>query len=86
MTAMLGQVAPLAVILEGGYNLEATAAGVEATLRVLLGERPPKLPANTPPTSSIAMMVIHDVISKQVTTASHFYSASIRPHAVWITG
>lgn len=30
-------------LLQGGYNLEATAAGVEACLRVCLGERPPPL-------------------------------------------
>ena len=66
MTAMLASVAPLAVILEGGYNLAATAAGVEATMRVLLGERPPPLPTTTPPVSRIAMMVIHEVISVQV--------------------
>ncbi|EIE24210.1 histone deacetylase, partial [Coccomyxa subellipsoidea C-169] len=42
MTAMLGAVAPLAVLLEGGYNLTATAAGCEAVLRVLLGAKPPR--------------------------------------------
>ena len=66
MTAMLSQVAPLAVILEGGYNLEATAGGVEATMRILMGERPPQLPASTPPATNIAMMVIHEVIAVQV--------------------
>ena len=30
-------------VLQGGYNLSATAAGVEASLRVCLGERPPPL-------------------------------------------
>lgn len=29
MTALLASVAPLALILEGGYNLSATASGVE---------------------------------------------------------
>jgi len=42
-TAMLKVVAPLAVLLEGGYNLTATAASVEQVLRVLLGERPSPL-------------------------------------------
>ena len=32
-------------LLEGGYNLLSTAAGTEAVVRVLLGERPPPLPA-----------------------------------------
>ena len=41
MTHMLGAVAPLAVLLEGGYNLRATAAGCEAVLRVLLGQKVP---------------------------------------------
>lgn len=44
MTAQLQSVAPLAVLLEGGYNLKATALGTEASLRVLLGEQPPPLP------------------------------------------
>ena len=38
---------------QGGYNLEATAAGVEATLRVLLGERPLRLQLGRP--SRLAM-------------------------------
>ena len=33
MTALLAAVAPLALILEGGYNLSATAAGVEVSQR-----------------------------------------------------
>jgi Histone deacetylase domain len=45
MTALLQPVAPLVVLLEGGYNLLATALGVEACLRVLLGDRVPPLPA-----------------------------------------
>lgn len=45
MTSMLQAVAPTVALLEGGYNLIATAAATEATLRVLLGERPPSLPA-----------------------------------------
>lgn len=66
MTALLAAVAPLSVILEGGYNLDATAAGVEATMRVLLGERPPRLPVDTSPASPIAMMAIREVIAVQV--------------------
>ena len=67
MTALLKAVAPLAVILEGGYNLAATAAGVEATLRVLLGEQPPKLPQGPMSLPSrTAMMTISHAISIQV--------------------
>lgn len=44
MAAMLKSVAPIAVLLEGGYNLNATAASVEQVLRVLLGERPGSFP------------------------------------------
>ncbi|KAJ9505546.1 hypothetical protein QJQ45_011854 [Haematococcus lacustris] len=44
MTALLKPVAPLVLLLEGGYNLSATAASTEACLRVLLGEAPPCLP------------------------------------------
>ena len=69
MTALLKAVAPLAVVLEGGYNLAATAAGVEATLRVLLGEQPPKLPRGPlclP--SRTAMMTLSHAISVQVSS------------------
>jgi len=50
MTSMLKTVAPVAVLLEGGYNLSATAMGVESVLRVLLGERP--APFDCPPVMS----------------------------------
>ena len=45
MAAQLQLVAPTVALLEGGYNLMATAAGTEAVVRVLLGERAPPLPA-----------------------------------------
>lgn len=48
MTAMLQMVAPTALLLEGGYNLLAVAKSTEACVRVLLGERPPPLPAHQP--------------------------------------
>ncbi|GIL43577.1 hypothetical protein Vafri_1281 [Volvox africanus] len=38
--AMLSALAPTVMLLEGGYNLIATAAATEACLRVLLGEQP----------------------------------------------
>ena len=79
MTSLLAGVAPLAVILEGGYNLEATASGVEATLRVLLGERPPRLPARTPPPTHIAMLVIREAIAVQVRSASILHCLLILP-------
>lgn len=40
LTALLKPYAPLGLLLEGGYNLAATAACVEACVRALLGERP----------------------------------------------
>ena len=43
MTHALAGIAPVAAVLEGGYNLSATAAGVAATAGVLLGGRPPRL-------------------------------------------
>ncbi|KAJ9508999.1 hypothetical protein QJQ45_001447 [Haematococcus lacustris] len=43
MTHLLKGLAPTMLLLEGGYNLDATARCVEACLRVLLGERPPPL-------------------------------------------
>jgi hypothetical protein len=65
MTAMLGAVAPLAVLLEGGYNLAATAAGCEATLRVLLGQRLPHFAKPTVP-STPAMLALQQVVHVQV--------------------
>ncbi|GMH41611.1 hypothetical protein BSKO_09521 [Bryopsis sp. KO-2023] len=40
LTRLLSEVAPLVVLLEGGYNLKSTALSTEACLRVLLGEQP----------------------------------------------
>ena len=65
MAALLGAVAPLAVLLEGGYNLSATAAGCEATLRVLLGGAPGRLPAPAAP-STIALLALQEVVRAQV--------------------
>lgn len=45
MTALLASVAPLALILEGGYNLSATASGVE----VRSAQTYPSLPPTPPP-------------------------------------
>ncbi|GFR41478.1 hypothetical protein Agub_g2169, partial [Astrephomene gubernaculifera] len=42
-TALLSSLAPTLLLLEGGYNLSATAAATEACLRVLLGEQPAPL-------------------------------------------
>jgi hypothetical protein len=65
MTAMLGAVAPLAVLLEGGYNLRATAAGCEATLRVLLGQSAPRFPKAVVP-STPALLALQQVVRVQV--------------------
>jgi acetoin utilization deacetylase AcuC-like enzyme len=43
MLHALTAVAPTVLLLEGGYNLDATARAVEACARVALGERPPRL-------------------------------------------
>ena len=64
MTALLANVAPLAVLLEGGYNLTSTALGTEASLRVLLGERPPPLP-NAGVVNSFAAAAIQKTARKQ---------------------
>ena len=65
LAALLGAVAPLAVLLEGGYNLAATAAGCEAVLRVLLGARPGRLPAPAAP-STLALLALQEVVRVQV--------------------
>ncbi|GBF97132.1 histone deacetylase [Raphidocelis subcapitata] len=51
LTALLQPVAPLVLLLEGGYNLTATALSVEACMRALLGEAPPPLPRPLAPTA-----------------------------------
>ena len=66
MTAMLQPVAPLAVLLEGGYNLSATAAATEACLRVLLGETAPALPIGDRAPSPYGLAAIQQVIRTQV--------------------
>ncbi|PNH00299.1 Histone deacetylase 6, partial [Tetrabaena socialis] len=45
-TALLAALAPSVLLLEGGYNLTATAAATEACMRVLLGEAPTPLPVD----------------------------------------
>lgn len=65
MTGLLASVAPLALLLEGGYNLSATAAGTEASLRVLLGERPTPL-ADPGAVNSLAASAIREVVRIQV--------------------
>ena len=52
-----------------GYNLEATASGVEACLRVCLGERPPPLRPEgqaVPGPQPAALAAIHQTIAAQV--------------------
>lgn len=46
LTCLLSAVAPLVLLLEGGYNLKAIALSTEACMRVLLGEKPQPI---TPP-------------------------------------
>lgn len=43
---MLSTVGPIMLVLEGGYNLSATAQCTEQCMRVLLGESPPPLAAD----------------------------------------
>jgi histone deacetylase 6 len=50
LTALLQPIAPLVLLLEGGYNLAVTAASVEACVRVMLGEPPARLKGLQPPT------------------------------------
>ncbi|KXZ56688.1 hypothetical protein GPECTOR_1g62 [Gonium pectorale] len=54
LTYLLAGVAPkgLGLLLEGGYNLSATADAVEGCLRVLQGEAPPPLPGPWATTSA----------------------------------
>ena len=80
MTHMLGAVAPLAVLLEGGYNLRATAAGCEAVLRVLLGQKVPAFARPAVPCTA-GLMAIQQVIKQQVRRRLDLY---LRWHAATI--
>ena len=53
------------MLLEGGYNLGATAAGCEATLRALLGAPPPRLPKPAVPCAA-ALLALQQVVAVQV--------------------
>ncbi|KAG5366241.1 Histone deacetylase HDA1 [Yarrowia sp. B02] len=66
MTHMLKGLASgnLAVVLEGGYTLEATAKSALAVTKVLLGEAPLPLPAAFKPTSA-TISVVQDVVETQ---------------------
>lgn len=64
MTALLKAVAPVVLLLEGGYNLKSTAASTEACLRVMLGEQPPCLPGNRY-ASYFGQKAIHSAILTQ---------------------
>lgn len=56
-------VAPCAFLLEGGYNLDATAASIAAVARVALGGRPPRLLDAAP--RPVAMLAIHQTAVAQ---------------------
>lgn len=64
MTSMLKAIAPLVLILEGGYNLTSTALSTEACLRVLLGEQPGCLPGRRYP-STFGWKAIQEAIAVQ---------------------
>lgn len=64
LTSMLKAIAPIVIILEGGYNLDMTARSTEACLRVLLGETPPMLPGPRY-ASTVGCRGIHDALTIQ---------------------
>jgi histone deacetylase 6 len=64
MTALLQPVAPLVLLLEGGYNLAATAASVEACVRVLCGEQPARMQQPLLPTR-VGVAGIHAALNVQ---------------------
>ena len=64
----LAGVAPCAFLLEGGYNLDATAACVEAVARAALGERPAPLAGGDRAALAprgVALAAIHSVAVAQ---------------------
>jgi hypothetical protein len=52
LTQMLMNVAPVVLVLEGGYNLRSTAESTEACVRVLVGEPAEPLPSPVQPSSA----------------------------------
>ena len=83
MTSMLTAIAPSVALLEGGYNLQATANGTEAMLRVLLGEQPPYLP-NSGRLNPVTFPTLQMVIRKQV-SCWILLNALIQLLASWCT-
>lgn len=83
---MLQPVAPLAVLLEGGYNLSATAAATEACLRVLLGETAPALPIGDRAPSPYGLATIQQVIRTQVHTMCSLLCCLCVPNSILIKG
>lgn len=71
---MLKAIAPVVIILEGGYNLDMTARSTEACLRVLLGETPPMLPGPRY-ASTVGCRGIHDALTIQ----SHYWKSITAP-------
>ena len=66
MTAMLQGIAPLAVLLEGGYNQKATAEATQAVVRTLLGEAPTMSPDRDYNASPVGLAAIEQAILTQV--------------------
>lgn len=66
MTAKLQGLAPIAMLLEGGYKPSAVASATEACLRVLLGQPAPELPHPARTASGNALRSIKQVIDAQV--------------------
>ncbi len=52
LTQLLMDVAPVVLVLEGGYNLRATAESTEACVRVLVGEAAEPLPSHVQPSTA----------------------------------
>jgi len=61
----LASVGPIMLLLEGGYNLSATAACTEQCMRVLLGETPPSLSADAAPLSEQGRQAIIETLTAQ---------------------
>ncbi|KAF0286944.1 Histone deacetylase 10 [Amphibalanus amphitrite] len=55
----------LAVVLEGGYCLSSLAESAALTLRALLGDPPPPLPALPPPCDSVEETILNVVSSQR---------------------
>ena len=63
---MLKPIAPLAILLEGGYNVDATAASTLACAKALFDSAAPPLPSDNCKPSESGLNAIMNAVKSQV--------------------